>query len=416
MKRFAFIATAAAALAIPASSMAASTGSGVVLSAQSHSVQVVNAGHVVSAYSVRGSTSRLRTGSEISYRLSGHSISAVRVLGSTRTLSYYAHVVRNNAGQLVLSLGDGKTVSFKPTQVKVSKHHESHAVPAHAASGFTLVVNAPPGTSVLVTESIGTGANISVTITIEANGAGNGGGNGGGSGDATASGTVTDVQLASFGIVDEQTGATTRFAMEPDSLAAINMSPCDTVTVSYRQDLSGLVADKVDDSGTSDGGACDDNGTYYPTQDAVGSITDMTPSSITISTDEGPMTFPVLPSADLLDGFQYGDDVDVTYAQDPDGMLYVVDVEYAQSYASGVVESVSDNQLTILDHSTQQPDVFSLGPGDAGEFDGIASGDEVQVTWHQAANGVDVADNVDDLGPASSAGPGDPGYPGNRRG
>lgn len=400
MKRLAFAATAAAAaLAIPASAAAASTGSGVVLSAGGHSVQVVNAGHSVSAYRITGAVPRMRIGSEIDYTQNGSSISHVRVVGSTSNVRYYAHVVRNAAGRLVLSLADGRTVSFNSSQIKARKLHKGHAVSADAASGISITVNAPPGTTVLVNETVAADGSVSVTITIT-----NAPNGGGGNTDATASGTVTDVQLDSFGIVDENTGTTTRFTMDPDALAAINMAPCDTVDVSYQQDGATLVADNVNDYGSSDGGACDGGaGTYYPAQDVVGNITDITDSSVSINTaDDTSMTFPVLPSSGLLSGFALDDSVDITYSQDPDGTLYVADIEYAENDSTGVVVAVSESQLTIVDDSTGQQDVFTADPSQQ-LFDGVAIGDQVDVTWHQAADGSQVADNIDDSGPAESS-------------
>ncbi len=334
MKRFVFLATAAATLAIPASAMAARTGSGVVLSVQHGSIQVVNANHVASEYSVRGNLSRAHVGSKISFTIEGKSISGLHVLGAVRTVSYYAHVVRNNSGKLVLSLGDGKTVSFSHAQVKATKGHASHALVAHPASGVTLIVNAPPGTTVLVTETLGGDGSISVTITIEPNSGPTGGANGN---DPTMNGVVSDVQVDSFGIVNEH-GTLVHFGMDPDALANIDMSPCDTVVVSYHHGGGELVADSVDDNGSSDAGACDGDGdgTYYPTQDETGPITSLSATSITIDTpDQGSMTFPLVPAAELAVGFALGDTVDVTYSQDPDGTLFVTDIEYSENSGNG---------------------------------------------------------------------------------
>lgn len=399
MKRFAFLATAAATLAIPAGAMAASTGSGVVLSVHGNKVEVVNASHVASAYSVHGKLPHLKLGSKISFALSGHTISGVRALGATKTISYYAHVVKNSSGHLVLRLPDGNTVSFASSQIKKTKAHASHAILEHAASSFTLTVNAPPGTTVLVTETVGSGGSISVTITIEATTGG------GGSADQTAEGIVTDVQQTSFGIVDDQTGNVTRFTMDADALASVQMTPCDIVVVSYSSDGSGpAVADNVDDQGSSDAGACDSDGTYYDAQDETGPITGMSNSSITIDTDDqGPMTFPLLPAAGLINGYLLGDQVDVTYSQDPDGTLYVTDVEYIQNESTGVVEAVSRGSLTIVDDSTGQQDVFTAAPS-ARMFNGVGIGDQVDVTWHPAAGGASVVDSVNDLGTADPSG------------
>ncbi len=439
MKRFALLATAAATLAIPAGAMAANTNTGVVLSTQRHSLQVVNAGHAVNAYSYKSKLPRLHAGSEIKFSLAGHAISNVRVVGVERTVSYYAHVVRTSAGQIVLGLSDGKTVSFTPSQIARTSGHLGHAANdepiAHAASGVTLTLNLPPGTNVLVTEKVAKRGNVSIELTIvPANagggsgsgtgssgsgtgssgnggsgngGSGNGGngGNGGGSGssanDQQASGTVTDIQVSSFGIVTNgQTASPMRFEMNAELLASYSMSACDTVTVSYHESGGANVADNVVDSSVSDAGACDSDGTYYDTQDEYGPITSISDSSITIDTDDqGSMTYPLLPSASLSTGFVIGDQVDVTYTQNPDGTLFVTDVEYVENDSTGVVTSVSNSQMTISVDSTGQSDVFSAGLEQT-SFEGFPVGDEVDVTWHPAAGNAMVADGVDDLSPA----------------
>ena len=104
------------------------------------------------------------------------------------------------------------------------------------------------------------------------------------------------------------------------------------------------------------------------------------------------MTFPVNTAAQLTDGFEVGDVVDVTYEPIPDGTDYVTDIEYVENDSSGIVTSLSAGSMTIIDDSTGQPDVFYADPN-AGMFLGIGLGDEVDVTWHQGAIGM-VADNV----------------------
>ncbi len=316
MKRFALLATAAATLAIPAGAMAASTKAGVVLSLQSHSVQVVNALHVVDAYTFKGKLAHVHAGSEIKFALAGHAIRDVHVLGATKTVTYYAHVVRSGSGQIVLGLSDGRTVSFAPSEIAHTGGHLSRAVSsdpiAHMASGVTLTLNLPRGTNVLVTETVAGHGDISISITIEPGdagsvsgsggsgdgsrgsgaGAGTGSGNDSGSGagssanDQQIAGIVTDIQVDSFGIVTDDASSTPmQFKMNPQALANIGMSPCDTVIVSYHQSAGAWVADGVNDNGSSDAGACDSDGTYYGTEDEYGPITSISGSSITINTD-----------------------------------------------------------------------------------------------------------------------------------
>jgi hypothetical protein len=215
-------------------------------------------------------------------------------------------------------------------------------------------------------------------------------------------GVVTDVQIDSFGVINED-GTVAHISIDPGALANIDMSGCDTVIVSYHQGSGGLVADNVDDYGSSDAGSCVSDGTYYPAQEETGPITGLSTTSITIDTpDRGSMSFPLIASVELAVGYQLGDMVDVTYSQDPDGTLYVTDIEYVENDSTGVVQSVSQGGLTIIDDSSSQADTFIADPS-LQLLQGVALGDEVDVSWHQAANGASVADSVSDFGPSNQS-------------
>jgi hypothetical protein len=127
---------------------------------------------------------------------------------------------------------------------------------------------------------------------------------------------------------------------------------------------------------------------------AEGTITRVSDSRLTVRIESGALSFAVDPTAGLTDGFLVGDVVDVSYAQSPDGSLSADDVEYVEQDATGVVSTVSDSTLSIVDDVSGQPDTFSADP-DMGLFDGVAPGDEVDVTYHQSAAGP-VADAVGD--------------------
>jgi hypothetical protein len=127
---------------------------------------------------------------------------------------------------------------------------------------------------------------------------------------------------------------------------------------------------------------------------AEGTITRVSDSGVTLRTGSGMLSFAVDPAAGLTDGFLVGDVVDVSYGQSPDGSLSADDVEYVEQDATGVVSTVSDTTVSIVDDVTGQPDTFSADP-DMGLFDGVAPGDEVDVTYHQSAAGP-VADAVSD--------------------
>jgi hypothetical protein len=143
-------------------------------------------------------------------------------------------------------------------------------------------------------------------------------------------------------------------------------------------------------SGSGDGSGDDPSDDQF----AEGTITRVSDTGLTLSTGSGALSFAVDPTAGLTDGFLVGDVVDVSYVQSPDGSLSADDVEYVEQDATGVVSTVSDATVSVVGDVTGQPDTFSADP-DMGLFDGVAPGDEVDVTYHQSAAGP-VADAVSD--------------------
>jgi Cu/Ag efflux protein CusF len=151
-----------------------------------------------------------------------------------------------------------------------------------------------------------------------------------------------------------------------------------------------LIADRVDDNGASSSGDCNDPGLL----DEVGAITQVSADSITIDTqDQGSMTFSV-DDQSVTDGFQVGDVVDVSYADNGDGTYSAGDVEYEEQDVTGTVTAVSDGSMTITDAASGQSETFTADPGD-GMFDGVAVGDQVDVNYHQSGSQL-VVDGVDD--------------------
>jgi hypothetical protein len=61
---------------------------------------------------------------------------------------------------------------------------------------------------------------------------------------------------------------------------------------------------------------------------------------------------------------------------------------------AGTVTDVSGGSMTITDDQTGQPVTFVGDPSD-GVFDGVAVGDQVDVTYHQAGS-QNVAESVGD--------------------
>jgi hypothetical protein len=250
------------------------------------------------------------------------------------------------------------------------------------------ILGLQPGVTVLITETVAPDGSVTVTITLPPSNV---------TVQQTDSGVVTDVEDDAFELTTTA-GAELRLHMATQQLSNLDLQSCDTVNVTYHQDAGLLIADDVQVTGTSSSGDC------TPTSDATGTITQVSPTGVTINTDSGPMTFAV-DSSDLTDGFQNGDVVDITYVQNSDGSLTATDVEYVEQDASGTVTAVSAQSVTITDSSTGASETFIADPSSGLElctyaFDGVHVGDQIDVTYHQSAAGL-VADSVDDPGAGS---------------
>jgi hypothetical protein len=393
MKRLTF-ATAVAMLALPGSAFAAS-GHGVVLSVDSkhRRIEVVDSSHVVHAFGYRGRLPRLHAGSTISFHRVGKAVTGVKVSGQkSRTVAFLGRVVKSNKSGLVLRLADGKKVAFSAKQVRRPRPKASHKRKARAASARASVANVTiniqglqPGVMVLVTETVD-GNNVTITISFPTKSDPVTGG------EQQASGTVTDVGDDAF-VLTTDDGSDLRLHMAASKLGDLGLQPCDTLDVSYHQDAGMLIADHVSSTGTSTTGDCADNADE---QDVVGTITRVSGDGLTVTTqDQGTMTFTV-DSSDITDGYQVGDVVDVTYVDNGGGQYDASDVEWVEQDSTGTVTDVSGGSMTITDDATAQPVTFVADPSD-GVFDGVAVGDQVDVTYHQSGSQF-VAESVDDSG------------------
>ncbi|MGZ4181695.1 MAG: hypothetical protein ACXVUL_13560 [Solirubrobacteraceae bacterium] len=335
------VAVVAAMLALPASAAAAPTR-GVVLSVNAgrHTIQVVDGKHRAHAYRYRGSLPRLHPGSRISFARRGHTIGSVRV-GPGKTVSFYGRVVRSNASGLTLRLSDGATVSFSSKQVSAvrkrmnAQWHKWRSLTAASlhvnTGGSTVNINGlAPGTIVLVTETIANG-HTTITVTLPGGSQGSRGGGGGQSSNQSGN----------------QTGS----------------------------------GDQSDDNGDNTGG------------DALGTITQLSQTAVTINAGGHSMTFSCDPEDDLTDGFAVGDLVDVTYDAS-NGSLIASDVEYVEADATGTVTAVDPASLTLTNSDTGQTQTIVADPAED-MFDGVSVGDGVVVTYHQSAGQL-IADVVDD--------------------
>ena len=328
------VAVAAAMLALPASAAAAPTR-GVVLSVNAgrHTIQVVDGKHQAHGYRYRGSLPRLHPGSRISFAHRGHTIAGVRVAPG-KTVSFYGRVVRSNAGGLTLRLGDGATVSFSANQVSaVSKRVNAQWHRWRSLSAAALHVHA--------------GLNIA----------------------GLAPGTIVFVT---------------------ETIANGHAMISVTLPAGSRGNQSGNQSGNQTGSQSSDNGSDNGAGTGG---DAVGTITQLSTTSVTINVGGRTMTFSCDPEDDLTDGFAVGDLVDVTY-DSSGGSFQASDVEYVEADATGTVTAVDTSSLTLTNSDTGQTQTI-VADADEDMFDGVSVGDGVVVTYHQSAGQL-IADVVDD--------------------
>jgi hypothetical protein len=320
-----------------------------------------------------------------------------------RTFSFYARVVRSSSRGLEVRTLDGRKLWFSASQIRQAGHpkpvcrkrhgaHKGHKCTrrhkgargrlAHAgidSAGRSITINIQglqPGVTILITESVDSDGNVTITITLPPP-----------AGEQSASGVVGSVETDAFG-VQEPDGSALRLHMAPDALAALNLQSCNTVDVAYHQHAGLLIADKVVVTGTSASGDC------TPTEDARGTITTVSATNLTIKTDDGSPTFAV----GTLDvsGFKPGDVVDVTYTKADDGTLNATDVEYVEETASGTATDVSASKLTLTGDDGGQSQTFVAGKGmqvQTDAFDGVHKGDHVSVGYH-VSGGALVADCV----------------------
>jgi hypothetical protein len=388
MKRL-IVAAAAVMLALPASAIAATPG-GTVLSVDAghHAIQVIDGHHLAHAYRWRGRLPKLHPGSKISFSRSGNTISHVRASAGT-SVSFYGRVVHSSASGLVLRLNDGAAVSFTPKQV-VRKHISARWRSVNRSrggrvqvttGGVTLNVQGlEPGVTVLVTETV-VGGHKTITVTLPNAAAPVGGG------EQHTTGTIEEVDDDAF-VLQSADGTQLRLHMDATTLSDLDLQTCDGATISYHQDAGVLIADNVSDSGPSATGDCADG------QDAVGTITQVSATGLTISVAGGrSLTFTADPADDLTDGFAVGDIVDVSYDAE-NGALAASDIEYVETDSGGPVTAVSDGSITFTDSDSGQSLTVVADPSEE-MFDGVSVGDGVVITYHQSAGQL-IADVVDD--------------------
>jgi hypothetical protein len=130
-----------------------------------------------------------------------------------------------------------------------------------------------------------------------------------------------------------------------------------------------------------------------------GTITAIGAGSVTMQADDGStMTFQA--ASDVLDGFEAGDAVDVTYYAEADGTLVADDIEPADLGggddgddldAIGVATAIGAESITIQVDGGG-PMTFASDPD---LNDGVSVGDHVDVTYSQDPDSTFVADDVE---------------------
>jgi hypothetical protein len=314
-----------------------------------------------------------------------------------RKLSFRATVVRATASGLVLRASNGKLLSFSTNQIRAGSLPGAKVARARlgrAASDLTfssggVVINVrglQPGTIVEVTETIAGDGSITITITLPP-----------GPSSEQAVGVVTDVESDSFTMLGAD-GAPLVMHMTADQLSKLDLQTCQRVDVTYHSDGGVLIAESVTTIGTSSDGSC------APTTDTSGVVTQVSDDGLTVSTDQGPVTFSVDPSSGLTAGFQPGDLVDVTSTANPDGSLTAIDICFVEENVSGSVTAVTTSthggSLTVQDDDSGNLVTVYADPThgveiDARAFNGVSAGDTVAVTYHQSAGQL-IADTVSD--------------------
>jgi preprotein translocase subunit YajC len=136
-------------------------------------------------------------------------------------------------------------------------------------------------------------------------------------------------------------------------------------------------------------------------QEVTGTITAIDEASLTIQTGDGrSMTFDA--STDVLEDFDVGDEVEVTYFTDADGTFVADDIEPAgngddpgsdELDASGTVTAIAASSISVqVDGGGAM--TFQA---DADLLDGFGVGDRVDVTYFEGDDGSLIADDIEPL-------------------
>jgi hypothetical protein len=281
-----------------------------------HTIELVDAGHVVHAYAYRGVLPRLGLGDKISFRRSGNALSHVKKTARAfGTVAFYARVVRASSGKVRLRLTDGNTFSLSSKQVSArAMAHEaavSRTARSRDATGPVTVQiqGLTPGLTVLISETVDAQGHWTVTITLPPAATSGGtiaSGNDPSEDDQVAEGTITQVSVNRVAI--DTGSALLAFSVDPASGLTDGFLVGDTVDVTYAQNADGtLSADDVE----------------YVEQDASGPVSAVSDSRITVADQASGSSYTITadPTLGLFYGVLPGDQVDVTYHQSAAGLV-----------------------------------------------------------------------------------------------
>ncbi|HEX3615773.1 MAG TPA: hypothetical protein VHU61_04495 [Solirubrobacteraceae bacterium] len=385
-----FTAPALVALALPALAQA-NTGTVLSVAHSHHELQVVGANKVVSAYSFSGHLHGLNRGTRLRFSTSGSHITSATVLGSAKAFSFLGTVARSGNGVLLLSLGDSQKLRLTARQIG-----HSHSARTKGKSVSAEINGLQAGESVVITETTGSSGNVTITLTLPS---GSGSRHSGSA--LSATGLVNNVGTSSFDVITAS-GADLTFHVDAQALANDDLSPCDSVVVSYHSAGGSLVADDVNDNGAPDSGPCSSGSDS--SNDWIGTITSVSGTSVTVDAgvdDGGVQTFAVDDPA-ITDGFLVGDSVDVTY--EPWNNQTVADtISYNDTETSGVVTSLAPagtgfESVSMIDDYTDAAETFNV-PVALLDGEDVQVGDDLDVSYYQAASGLTL-DSLDDNGPS----------------
>lgn len=315
MKRLICAGGLAALALFPAGALASATRAKVLsVNRHQHTIELVDAAHVVRAYHYRGTLPRVGLADVVAYRRAGAAIMHVTRRRPSDAIAFDARVVRSGARGLRLRLGDGTAYQVPSTRVRTAS--VAHAVVTPAAPVTIQLLGLAPGQTVLISETLDPTGHWTLTITLPPAAATSAPGDSTGD-DQVAEGAITELSDGQVAISTD--AGPLRFAVDPTAGLTDGLRVGDLVDVAYHQN--------PDQTPTADD-------IQYVEQDTTGVVTAATGDSLTLTDDATgqPITVEADPALGLFAGVAVGDQVDITYHQSATGA--VVDAVDDQAWDS----------------------------------------------------------------------------------